>query len=112
MTPAGAIAALDRQLARHGQDVTLRRVVPNAPALEVTVRAFVRGYTPDEFAGNIQQGDSEVILSPSGMSAPFVGEPLRVNDRLVIAGRARNVQSASAVWLGGAIVRINVQVRG
>lgn len=112
MTPAEAIAKLDRQIAKHGQDITLRRVVPNAPAIEKPSRAFARGYRPDELAGGIQQGDTLMILSPSTMPAEFVSTPLKVNDRIISDGRTRNVQYVDPVRIDGVIVRFNVLVRG
>lgn len=112
MTPVQAIAQLDRQIAAHGQDVTLRRIVANAAAIDRTHRAFARGYRPDELAGGIQQNDSLVILSPTGMPAPFVAEPLRVNDKILYDGRMRNVAYVETVRVQGVPVRYNATVRG
>ncbi|KQT13990.1 hypothetical protein ASG40_19375 [Methylobacterium sp. Leaf399] len=105
---------LDRQIAAHGQDVTLRRIVANASAIEKPSRAFVRGYRPDELTGGIQQGDSLLTLSPSSIPAEFSGaqDRLRMNDRIVVSGRTRNVQYVDPVEIAGAIVRYNVVVRG
>lgn len=111
MTPASAIAMLDRQLAAHGETVTLRRPVANAAAIEVDVLAFVRGYRPDELAGGIQQGDSEVVLSPTSLVAPWPDLPKRL-DKVLIDGRLRNVEMANAVRIAGEVVRINLMVRG
>lgn len=110
---AEAIADLDDELARTGQDVTLRRIGTDGPDKEAAgVRAFVRGYRPDELTGGIQQGDSLVVLSPSRTPAVFVGQPLEANDRIVIAGRSRNVEYVDPVQIAGVTVRINVLVRG
>ena len=62
--------------------------------------------------GGIQQGDSLVVLSPSRTPAVFVGQPLEANDRIVIAGRSRNVEYVDLVQIAGVTVRINVLVRG
>lgn len=113
MTPSAAIAMLDRQLAEHGQDVVLRRPVAGGTAIERTARAFVRGYRPDELSGGIQQGDSLVTLSPSSIPAEFSAPArLRVNDRIKVSGRERNVQYVDPVEISGVLVRVNVLVRG
>ncbi|KRE02593.1 hypothetical protein ASE61_15055 [Bosea sp. Root670] len=116
MTPAQAIAALDRQLAQHGETVTLQRLAGAAVAQEVTVPAFVRGFAPQELVNGITQQDSKLILSPtdlSGWSSGGVDSPVPVkNNRIVIAGRVRAVEAAAGIRLGGVLVRIECTVRG
>lgn len=104
------IADLDAELAETGQTVTLRRVVPNAPAVEKPFRAFVRGYRPDEIVGGIQQGDSLVIMSPTGLPAEF--SDLKRGDRVIINGRTRNIGYVDPVYIGGTLTRINALVTG
>lgn len=107
MTPATAIAILDRTISRHGQTVLLRR-----GNTDLTVRAFVRDFRPDEIVGGIAQGDSNVVISPTQIAGtPFVESILR-NDKVVIRGRVRNVQSADPILIADQLVRINLQVRG
>lgn len=109
MTPAQAIAQLDRQIASHGQPVTLRRL---SPAASGALRAFFRGYRPDELSGGIQQGDSTAIVSPTGLAASgFPGRP-KVNDKLDVSGRTRNVQAVEPVEIDGTLVRLNLWLRG
>lgn len=116
MTAADAIASLDGQIAEHGQDILLRRSVPNtvpAQKVEKPHRAFVRGYRIDEVGGGIAQGDSLIILSPTGMPGEFTGASLlRINDKVIFADRTRNVKSVDPVLIGGEIVRLNVTVTG
>lgn len=113
MTPAQAIADLDRELAEHGQDVVLERVVANAREIRRPSRAFVRGYRADELSGGIIQGDSLVILSPSSMPAEFTdANRLRRSDRIFVSNRPKQVQYVDPVEVAGVIVRYNVQVRG
>jgi hypothetical protein len=109
MTPAQAIGMLDRRLKKHGEDIGLRHIVSGAVGSTETVRAFVRGYKPQDVVGDIQQGDGYVILSPTGL-----GSPPKQNDKVVIGGaRVRNVQSApEEVRLNGVVVRYNMQIRG
>ncbi|MFG1304159.1 hypothetical protein V5F34_08470 [Xanthobacter autotrophicus] len=112
MTPAVAIASLDRQLAAHGEDVILRRYTGVGQArtsTDDTVRAFVRDYRSDEIVGGIAQGDTEVALSPTGVLAG--GLPKR-GDQVIIDGSVRTIQGAPPVIINGTVVRINLQVRG
>ncbi|MBS7545114.1 hypothetical protein [Ancylobacter oerskovii] len=125
MTPAEIIADLDTALSHFGADAVLRRVTwagGNSTNDDVTVRIQARGYTPRELTGNIVQGDTKVILSPTQLVAagwPTVpqtdGTDARVprkGDKLVIAGRVRNVEAAAPIYVGGELLRIEMQVRG
>lgn len=128
MTPAATIAALDRQLAAHGQPVTLRRVVVVngvATNYDLACPAFVRDYKPSEIMGAVVQGDRMVSLSPTNVTvAAWLGPlPVKVGenpdrrvpmkgDKLVIAGRVTNIEAGNGVYIGGTLVRINLQVRG
>lgn len=113
MSPADAIAMLDRQIAKHGQTITLERLVPNGTAVTETVRGFVRGYKPEELAGGITQGDSSVILSPTTLvGTPFETEIPATNNKAVIAGRRRNIGMVDPVYIDDVLVRINLLVKG
>lgn len=119
---------LDRMLTAFGQDVTLRRITgtTNQSNTDCTCRALVRGYRADELAGGIIQGDSLVILSatdiiaaqwPGGqpVTSPPNGLDVRVprkGDKIVSAGKVRNVEAADPVYIDGQLHRINIQVRG
>ena len=108
MTPAHAIAKLQRQLARHGQNVDLRKIANGQTQSEALAqRAFVRGYKPEELVGQIQQGDRNVVLLPD---APAVA--LRKGDKIVIANAAASVETAEIVRMDDVPVRVNVRVRG
>ena len=104
MTPAAAIAALDRQIRAHGQPVSLRRLNPAATS---ELRAFFRGYKPDELAGGIQQGDSTAVLSPTGL-----GVLPKTLDKLTVSGRVRTIQAVEPVEISGVLVRVNLWLRG
>lgn len=118
MTPAAAIASLDRQLAAHGQWATLRRYSGTGTSrtpTDVAVRIRADDYRPEELAGGIEQGATRVIMSPSQILAAGWPGPLdwpRIGDALVIDGREREVQSAPPVRLDGVVVRINLTVTG
>lgn len=112
-TPAEAIAELDAAIAQAGQTVMLERLVPNAASVTQPMRAFSRGYKPDELANGVQQGDSLVVLSPSQLvGTPFATEMLVANNKIEINGRRRNIQMVDPVYMNDVLVRINLQVRG
>jgi hypothetical protein len=122
------VAALDAHLLRAGNDITLRRVTGSAPGVsnvDVTVRAAVRSYQPQELVGGIAQTDSLAIISPTQIAAlPWPGngevasatvaDPAlpRRNDKLVIAGRVRNIEAVMPIYLDGVLVRIELRVNG
>lgn len=113
MTPQAAIGALDRALASTGETITLRRTTGTQRVpLDVTCRAVVRNYRPIELVGEIQQGDSLVILSPTEMAQAQWPWPPKNSDLVVVAGRQRAVQGVTPFYLDGTLVRVELQVRG
>jgi hypothetical protein len=113
MTPQQAISQLDRQIQKHGQTILLRRIVPNASSIEVTIKALVRGYRSDELTGGIIQGDSQVAVSPSSLvGTRWPADGLKRGDKVVVSGRLRNVETAVPISIGDELVRTNLQVRG
>lgn len=125
MTPAEAIADLDKALVEDGEDIRLQRLTlgPNGLQIpfEVVCRAFVRGYQPQELVGGITQQDRKVILSPTQIIAaqwtsgrPAFDDqrvPMKGN-RVFVAGRPCNVEAAAGLYVAGELVRIEMQVRG
>lgn len=85
----------EAEMTRRGENITLLRVVPNAPAIEVTVRAIVTGYTPNELTGGIMQGDRRVYVLASDVVASGFPLPIQSgkSDRLRIRGRLLAIQS-------------------
>lgn len=132
MTEAeAAIRDLDSALAEAGENIRLQRLTlgPNGAQIpfEVTCRASVRQYQPSELAGGIIQGDSLVILSPTeiikaqwpGGTPQSSDADKRVprggagqGDKVIIQGRARNIEAAAPYYLAGELVRIELQCRG
>lgn len=106
-TPTGMIARLDAALLRRGEDVKLRKT--NTAVGEMTVRARVRFYKPDEIAGIVQQGDSKVLISPTGLAV--FGVPPQ-NGFVVVAGVPRRIIAPNPIRVAGTLVRIELQVRG
>jgi len=128
VTPENAIASLDRQIAQHGQKITLTRVtgVANQAKFTATMRAIVRGYQPKELIGTIAQGDTKVILSVTDIEVarwpgPKVSNPMapkidpRVplkSDPMVIEGVSRTIQAAAPFYIDGKLIKVEIQVRG
>jgi hypothetical protein len=116
VTPAAAIAALDRQLAVHGETVTLRRDTagPGAAtvALTVELRAIVRGFTPADQEGFAVQGDTILVISPTEMTARQWCWPPQAGDHVTLRGYDRVVRAPDLVRVDDVLVRINLAVRG
>lgn len=119
MTPACAIEQLERHLANHGQDVRLR---PGSTAAgEITARAFVRGFKPEELIGGLTQQHSKVVMSPveiiatgwsSGAAAPLDSRVPRSGNYVVIAGKPRQIVAGTGIYMAGVLVRIELSVLG
>ena len=79
------------------------------------MRVRADDYRPEELVGGIVQGDTKVILSPTQILAASWPGTLswpRTGDKIVINGRERNIQAAPPKLIDGAVVRIDLQVRG
>lgn len=114
MTPAAAIASLDSQLAEHGELVSAYRYTATTgnprPRINVDdVPAFVRAFKPEELAGEIDQTSTNIVLSPTKLTALL---PLKKNDKVFAQGRERNVELVKPVLMGNTLVRINLVVTG
>lgn len=107
MTPAEMIADLDAALLRVGSTVKVRKT--NTAVGQVEVRARVRFYKPNEIVGIIQQGDSKVVLSPTGLEA--FGVPPQ-NGFVVVDGAPRRIILPNPIMVQNTLVRIELQVRG
>jgi hypothetical protein len=108
MTPAQMIADLDEALARVGSTVALRKT--NTTTGQVTVKARVRFYAPAEIAGIIEQGDSKVVLSPTGLGA--FGVPPQGGFVVTADGTPRRIITPTPIYVADTLVRIELQVRG
>lgn len=130
MSAVQEIADLDTHLAADGENIVLRRVRGSTLAtqqnVDVTCRAFVRGFAPNELVGAITQQDSRVVLSSTEIDAagwpanePDSTSPIderipRKNrgDKCIIQGRLCSVEAAKGIWIDGVLVRIDMTVRG
>lgn len=125
-TPAGIVARLDASLTRRGEDVTLRRTFgTQLIPVDVTVRARMRGYQPNELVGGITQQDQAFILSPTqidraqwpGASVVPAGPPVdqrvpRLNDVLLTTRGKLTVLAAAGIYVDGVLVRLEGRARG
>jgi hypothetical protein len=110
MTPGAAIAMLDRQIAAHGEAVTLTRI--GSPSdTTLAARAFVRRAAIDPLAPGVDaaQAGTTAILSPTGLTT-FV-PPVR-GDQITIAGRLAHIEEVETVTMGASVVRYNLRVSG
>lgn len=118
------IDALDRALARAGEDVILRRVVgaQNPINVDVPVRALVRSPTAQELVAGFTQTDSVVVMSPTevrrkqwpgGVPNGTVHPELpRKGDKLKVHGVFRNIERVSPIFVADDLVRIELKVLG
>lgn len=114
---ADHVADLDAALAEDGEDVILRR----SSFGDLTVRAFVRAVSPEQLAAGVKQDNSNVIISPTEIiAAGWPGtvsetEDTRVpklSDKLVIAGRVRQIEFVAPIYVAGELVRMDIRVTG
>lgn len=104
MSPAEAIAMLDRQLSEHGQAIAFQRGSTEQPAV-----GFVRGYKVEQLVGLITQQDRQVIVSPSSLGT---FQPRENDDFIIMAGSVLGkVMAAEPIHIGSTLVRWNLWVR-
>jgi len=120
------IADLDEELARDGQDIKLQRLTGTQQIpFEAHCRAFVSPITAEQLIAGITQDSSNVILSPTqiiaaGWPGPNSSKtPTTVdrrvptpNDKVVIAGKVRQISASMPIYVDGELVRINLRVLG
>jgi hypothetical protein len=109
VTPAAAIAMLDRQIAQHGETVTLTRI--GTPDVTLDVQAFVRRAVVDPLVpgGDPAQYGTVVVLSPTGLTT-FV-PPLRL-DQITVGGRDALIEEVETVRMADEVVRYNLRIKG
>jgi hypothetical protein len=99
--------------------VTVRRLTGTGanqtPFDALHIPARVMGYTPDEIAGTIQQGDRKVIVLADALTAKQWPEPVKKGDRIILAdGRTTTVESVDqdSKRVAGVLIAYVLQVRG
>jgi hypothetical protein len=122
-----AIADLDEDLARVGEDIVLRRVYgmyPRVANVDLPMRASVRDMGEKELVSGIAETDSQVIMSPTPISdAGWPGGELpsatvvdptlpRRGDKIITDGRVRNVEFVNPISVNATLVRIELRISG
>lgn len=117
--PEGHIARLDASLARSGTPALLRRYVSGTDTwVDLPLRAFMRGLTPDQLVGGVKATDSKFVLSPSGLASPSWpgaagGDPVpTAGDFLVVNGAERKIEAVQPVMMAGEAVRFDGIILG
>lgn len=105
------VASVAARIRREGQTVVFTRQT-GATAISASVKAFVRGYQPNQLVGDIQQGDRVLHVAPADLTAAgWPGAPDQP-DRVLIDGEQAIVQSTETRSLRGAPCMHVIQVRG
>lgn len=111
------VADLDAALAEDGENVVLRRT----GVTDLTVRAFVRGVSPEQLAAGVKQDNSNVIISsteiieagwPGTVSDTEDTRVPKLSDKLVIASRVRQIEFVAPIYVAGELVRMDIRVTG
>lgn len=131
VSAAYELSQLDAVLADdEGEDIVLRRVKGSSLAtqqnVDVTCRAFVRGYGAAELVGAITQQDVRIVISSTQIDAagwpadeadstslidPRIPRKNR-GDKVIISGKEHAVQDAKPIRIDGTLVRIDITARG
>lgn len=91
MTPDQARSMYRRQIDAHGETITLRKGHAGA---EISVRARVSGYTPEQLVGPIAIGSRRIIVMAGDVPGSW-GVPQK-NDRVVWNGVTLTIQDVDA----------------
>jgi hypothetical protein len=114
MTPESATASYRRAL---GETVQIRRYTgtgSNRPRFDVSVRARVAGYEPQQLVGSIQQGDRKVIVLAEDLINSGFALPVTTNDKVVARGKELAILGVddNTRRVDGVLIAIDLQVRG
>ncbi len=106
------VSSVAARIEREGEEVELLRTLDGGAVVTARVRAFVRGFKPEELGGGIVQGDRAMHIAPGGLAAAGFPDAPRKPDQVTVAGRAATVQSCETRRLRGVPCVHIVQVRG
>ena len=113
MTPDQARDAYRSSINAVGGEITLRRGT-GAGAPEVTFKARVSGYAPNEQTGDVQQGDSKVIFLAEDLGDFPLPIRAQSTDAVFVNGRKLTVQAVDdrTRAIGGVLIAYELRVRG
>jgi hypothetical protein len=111
MTPEEALDSHRRALVDIGEDVIVRRRVNGVVTAEVTTRARVVGYQPQEIVGAIKAGDQKVIALVDALADLL---PLTTADKLVVRGTECAIKAVddNTRRVAGTLIALELQVSG
>lgn len=102
----------EKLIEKYGEDITLRRInVSPTPNTDITVRARVMGYQPEEMLGGIQAGDIRLIVMASDVT---FNPPLKVGDKALVRGKLRNIEAVddNTRRIAGTLIAYELRARG
>jgi hypothetical protein len=101
---------------QRGEEIVVRRIVPNDDPIEASVRATVSGYDPDELVEGIGQADRRVLLSYDDLVEKDFPLPLRENstDRVIVRGKPMIIAAIddSTHRVAGTLNAVQLRVTG
>ena len=96
-----------------GETAILRR--PGSPNIDVSVRCFITGFTPQEVAGNVDIGERKAIVLAADLAGSVFATGIKPKrDQVVIDGGTR---ALVILWpgerrIGGQVVAYEMRVAG
>jgi hypothetical protein len=103
-------------LQRFGRDMILRRVTlgPNSQQipLDVVVKAVSKAVSDDKLIGSNVQYSFEITVTNSEIAAAQWPGPPRKNDKIVMDGKTRNVESVEPKHLANDVLVFVCRVTG
>jgi len=119
MTPAQAISMLDRQLAKHGEDIVLSRQVEGGASIDVTCRARPDTLDNEKISAGLRGSDVHLIISPTQIIRagwPDGNPAHRIpvangDDKVIMVGEPpRTIAFVDPQTINGVVVRINLRI--
>jgi hypothetical protein len=112
VTSAFSRALFAHEVDKRGEEITVRRL---SPLTNITARAFVTGYLPEELVGGVNQGDRKVIVSAEDLEAKGFPLPLKPGvDKVMVRGRLMSIEDVddSTLRVAGELIAYRLRVRG
>lgn len=101
-----------RQISANGEAVVLRRDGPHP--VEQKLRARVMGYAPQELVGEVQQGDSKIIMLAEDIELFPLPIRARSTDSVIVGGQSLKVQAVDdrTRRVAGVLIAYEIRARG
>jgi len=124
MNPEQIKADYRLHLNEEGELITVRRYTgtgTNRPKIDRTALARVVGYSPQELAGTIQQGDRRLIVLADDVTMPTTDSPpqtltlpITSTDKIVLRGKELQIIAVddSTRRVKGVLIALEIQARG